>query len=146
MKRSSSYVALLAMAVSGAVGAQSTGGMSPSSSGSAAAGGSPVGWVLPYTIQSGSTAPTLPGHTITAERRSSSAWTAANPGGAMARAPAESADVNSQARDTSNRGYVARSDVQDFNGISFEDAGAPKDARTSREEVANASNAKASQR
>lgn len=146
MKRSSSYAVLVAMAVSGAVGAQSTGGMSPSSSGSAAAGGSPVGRVLPYTVQSGSTAPTLPGHTMTAEHRSSSARTAGNSGGEMAPAPAESADAKSQARDTSNRGYLARSDVQDFNGISFEDVDATKYARTSREEVANAPSAKASQR
>ena len=48
--------------------AQSTGSFSSPSTGSGAAGASPVGIVLPYTVQSGSTAPTQPGHTITGDR------------------------------------------------------------------------------
>ena len=36
--------------------------------GSAAAGGSPVGTLLPSSLQSSSTAPTQPGHTITGDR------------------------------------------------------------------------------
>ena len=57
-------IALAAGLAAGLAGAQATGGMGPSSSGAAAAGGSPVGTVLPWTVQMGSTAPTQPGHTI----------------------------------------------------------------------------------
>ena len=69
MNRLTPCRALLALAAAGAAIAQSTGGFSPSSSGAAAAGGSPVGMVLPWTVQLGSTAPTLPGHAITAQNR-----------------------------------------------------------------------------
>ena len=64
--RSCVSIALCAMACSAA--AQSTGSFSSPSTGSGAAGSSPVGTVLPYTVQSGSTAPTQPGHTITGDR------------------------------------------------------------------------------
>jgi hypothetical protein len=65
MKPFSAIVLSLAVGLAaGAAGAQSTGGFSPSSSGAAAAGGSPVGTVVPWTVQMGSTAPTQPGHTI----------------------------------------------------------------------------------
>lgn len=48
----------------GAADAQSTGGFGQSASGAAAAGGSPVGMVVPWTVQMGSSVPTQPGHTI----------------------------------------------------------------------------------
>jgi hypothetical protein len=57
---------------SGIACAQSTGSFSSPSTGSGAAGSSPVGTVLPYTVQSGSTAPTQPGHTMTGDRPGSS--------------------------------------------------------------------------
>jgi hypothetical protein len=66
MKRfRASILALAVSMVAGVVGAQSTGGFSPPSSGAAAAGSSPTGMVVPWTVQMGSTAPTQPGHTIT---------------------------------------------------------------------------------
>ena len=56
------------MTIAGPAAAQSSAGFTSPSTGAAAAGGSPVGTVLPYTVQSGSTAPTQPGHTITGDR------------------------------------------------------------------------------
>lgn len=50
--------------------AQSTGSMTSPQTGSASAGGGPVGVLLPSSIQSSSTAPTQPGHTITGDRPS----------------------------------------------------------------------------
>ena len=64
-------LALLAMACTAL--AQSTGSFSSPATGAGAAGSSPVGTVLPSTVQSGSTAPTQPGHTITGDRGTSTA-------------------------------------------------------------------------
>ena len=62
-------LALAASLIGGTACAQSTGAsMSSPSTGSGAAGSSPVGTILPSTIQSSSTAPTQPGHTITRDR------------------------------------------------------------------------------
>lgn len=64
-------VSLAALAAAGGAAAQSAGAsMSSPSTGSGAAGSSPVGMVLPSTVQWGSTAPTQPGHTITGDRGS----------------------------------------------------------------------------
>ena len=73
MKRGNVYLLSSAVVIafgfaSSAADAQSTGGMTSSATGTSAAGGSPVGMVLPSTVQSGSTAPTQPGHTITGDR------------------------------------------------------------------------------
>ena len=61
-------LALVALALAHPAGAQSIGTMTSPESGAAAAGGGPVGMLLPSSIQSGSTAPTQPGHTITGDR------------------------------------------------------------------------------
>jgi hypothetical protein len=61
-----------ALLLSAVACAQSTGSFSSPSTGSGAAGSSPVGTVLPSTVQSGSTAPTQPGYTITGDRPRSS--------------------------------------------------------------------------
>jgi len=63
-----SYLALAALCAAGLAAAQSTGSMTSPQSGSASAGGGPVGMLLPSTVQSGSTAPTQPGRTITGDR------------------------------------------------------------------------------
>jgi hypothetical protein len=68
MKRFDLWLSLALVAASGVVCAQSTGSFSSPSTGSGAAGSSPVGTLLPSTVQSGSTAPTQPGHTITGDR------------------------------------------------------------------------------
>jgi len=95
MNRLIPSLTLLALGAAGTLNAQSTGGFSPSSSGSAAAGGSPVGMVLPYTVQSGSTAPTLPGHAITAENRpTGTSWpSSTSTGKVLASAPSFNQDV-----------------------------------------------------
>ena len=129
-------LSLSALAMAGPLGAQSTGGMSPSSSGSAAAGGSPVGMVLPWTVQTGSTAPTLPGHATT--RVSSSKGPAEMP------TRAEAATVAYHALDSTNRGYLSRSEVQALKGFSFEEADINQDGRLSEEEFAKAWNTKPS--
>src|SRR5215510_1616581 len=88
MNRLTPCLALLALGAAGAAIAQSTGGFSPSGSGSAAAGGSPVGMVLPYTVQWGSTAPTLPGHAITAQNRpTGTSWPGSNSAGKVLAGP-----------------------------------------------------------
>ncbi len=61
-------VALVTLALAHAAGAQSIGTMTSPETGAAAAGGGPVGTLLPSSIQSSSTAPTQPGHTITGDR------------------------------------------------------------------------------
>ena len=142
-------LSLAASALAASVGAQSTGGMSPSSTGSAAAGGSPTGMVLPSTVQTGSTAPTLPGHAITSERRVGGYTTRTGSGpttGPVAQLPAqtESAVVAYQALDSTHRGYLSRSDVQGLQGFSFDEADANKDGRLSEEEFAKAWNTKPS--
>ena len=68
MTRLHSCVAMALCAIACSAAAQSTGSFSSPSTGSGAAGASPVGTVRPYTVQSGSTAPTQPGHTITGDR------------------------------------------------------------------------------
>ena len=68
MRRLERFAFVAAMALSGIALAQSTGSFSSPSTGSGAAGSSPVGTVLPTTVQGGSTAPTQPGHTITGDR------------------------------------------------------------------------------
>ncbi|MFO1398661.1 MAG: hypothetical protein U1F48_16515 [Burkholderiales bacterium] len=68
MVRHSLVLASLAALLSGAAAAQSIGSMTSPSSGAAAAGGSPVGALLPSSVQWGSTAPIQPGHTITGDR------------------------------------------------------------------------------
>lgn len=113
--------ALLAVGAAGTAIAQSTGGFSPSSSGSAAAGSSPVGTVLPYTVQSGSTAPTLPGHAITAENRPTGrSWTGSTSTGKMAGAPPQTGPAG-PGQEPAKRSVVSRNDVQGFDGISFHD-------------------------
>jgi hypothetical protein len=61
-------LALATLALAHAAGAQSIGTMTSPETGAAAAGGGPVGALLPSSIQSSSTAPILPGHTITGDR------------------------------------------------------------------------------
>jgi hypothetical protein len=63
-----SWLAVAALGTAGLAAAQSTGSMTSPQSGAASAGGGPVGSLLPSTVQSGSTAPTQPGHTITGDR------------------------------------------------------------------------------
>jgi len=79
-------IALFAIACSAT--AQSTGSFSSPSTGSGAAGASPVGTVRPYTVQSGSTAPTQPGHTITGDRTPAS-----TPARAASREPGKDEDT-----------------------------------------------------
>ena len=67
MVRHPLVLASLAVVLSGAAAAQSLGGMTSPSSGSSAAGGSPVGTLLPSSVQWSSTAPIQPGHTITGD-------------------------------------------------------------------------------
>ena len=111
MNRLIPCLALLALGAAGTVSAQSTGGFSPSSSGSAAAGSSPVGMVLPYTVQSGSTAPTLPGHAITAQNRpTGTSWPGPSSAGKMvAGAPSQTGPAGS-GRESEKPGDVARND------------------------------------
>jgi hypothetical protein len=118
MNRSSCWLALLALAMPGAVLGQSTGGFSPPSSGAAAAGGSPVGTVLPYTVQSGSTAPISPGHTITFADRPSGRPSAAP--SSTARAPSQAGPTAKQ-QEPEKRRVASNNDVQGFDGFSFHD-------------------------
>ena len=62
--------AVVALSLAHAAGAQSIGTMTSPETGAAAAGGGPVGVLLPSSIQSSSTAPIQPGHTITGDRPS----------------------------------------------------------------------------
>src|SRR3954451_1160719 len=104
----SSHMAVLALAASivgGTAFAQSTASMMSPSSGSGAAGSSPTGTVLPSTIQSSSTAPTQPGHTVTGDRPSRGS-------GAYASSRTRSADEAYGALDTAKHGYVTREDVR----------------------------------
>ena len=122
MNRLTPCLALLASVAAGTVIAQSTGGFSPSSSGSAAAGGSPVGTVLPYTVQSGSTAPTLPGHAITAENRpTGTSWPASTSTGKVMAGAARQTALAGDNREPENRSVASRNDVQGFDGFSFHD-------------------------
>jgi hypothetical protein len=61
-------VAFALVALAQVASAQSTGSMTSPQTGAASAGGGPVGVILPSSIQSASTAPTQPGHTITGDR------------------------------------------------------------------------------
>jgi len=61
-------LALVTLALAQGASAQGIGTMTSPESGAAAAGGGPVGMLLPSSIEWGSTAPTLPGHTITGDR------------------------------------------------------------------------------
>ena len=61
-------LALITLAIAHGAGAQSIGSMTSPATGAAAAGGGPVGTILPSSIQSSSTAPIQPGHTITGDR------------------------------------------------------------------------------
>ena len=88
--RSCVPIALCAIACSAA--AQSTGSFSSPSTGSGAAGASPVGTVRPYTVQSGSSAPTQPGHTITGDRAPTS-----TPAHASSREPGRDVNTDRQA-------------------------------------------------
>ena len=137
MKRiGSSQVAVWALAASivgGTAFAQSTGSMTSPSSGSGAAGSSPTGTVLPSTIQSSSTAPTQPGHTVTGDRPSRA-------GNAYASPRASSADDAYRALDSANHGYVTREEVRRIDGFSFDAADTNRDGRVDREEFARAWN------
>jgi hypothetical protein len=107
MNRSYLCLTLLGLTLSGAVLAQSTGGFSPSSSGAAAAGGSPVGMVVPYTVRWGSSAPTLPGHTLRSDSGSSGSWAGAEPKVPVARAPSRDESARTNGVTPSNREELA---------------------------------------
>ena len=83
-------LALAGCAWASVASAQATGGFSPPESGAAAAGGSPTGMVVPWTVRMGSTAPTQPGHTINPSGGGTYGYqSSAHPPRSEARAPGE---------------------------------------------------------
>lgn len=123
--------------------AQSIGGMTSGSSGSAAAGGSPVGFTLPTSVQAGSTAPTQPGHTITGDRGyGRPAIGVADSSASGDSANTATADATFRRLDRANAGYLTADDVKMVTWLAFAQADSNQDGRLSKEEFTTAWNAR----